>query len=269
MVQDYSTSPTLTWNTTGLAPGIYRFSVWARDAASSGTYGNSAGRWDAYDNNTVYTLATVCGAVSVTVSPPSPSSVGAVVTVTAHATGCNNPVYHFGVLAPGATTYQMVQDYSTSPSLTWNTTGLAPGIYRFSVWARDAASSGAYGNSAGRWDAYDNNTVYTLATVCGAVSVSVSPTSPSKVGTGVIVTAHAAGCANPLYHFSVLAPGATSYTVVQGYSSSASFTWNTTGLAPGIYRFSVWARDAASSGVYGNSAGRWDAYNNDTVFVLS
>jgi spore germination protein YaaH len=269
MVQDYSTSPSLTWNTTGLAPGGYRFSVWARDAASSGVYGNSSGRWDAYDNNTVYTLATVCGAVSVTVSPPSPSSVGAVVTVTAHATGCPDPVYHFGVLAPGATTYQMVQDYSTSPSLTWNTTGLAPGIYRFSVWARDAASSGTYGNSSGRWDAYDNNTLYTMTPVCAAVSVSVSPTSPSKVGTGVIVTARATGCANPLYHFSVLAPGATSYTVVQGYSSSASFTWNTTGLAPGTYRFSVWATDAASSGVYGNSVGRWDAYNNDTVFVLS
>jgi hypothetical protein len=66
----------------------------------------------------------------------------------------------------------------------------------------------------------------------------------------------------------VLAPGATSYTVVQGNSTSATFTWNTTGLAPGTYRFSVWATDAASSGVYGNSAGRWDAYNNDTVFVL-
>jgi hypothetical protein len=269
MVQDYSTSPSLTWSTTGLAPGIYRFSVWARDATSSGAYGNSAGRWDAYDNNTVYTLAPVCGAVSVTVSPPSPSSVGAVVTVTAHATGCPNPVYHFGVLAPGATTYQMVQDYSTSPTFTWNTSGLAPGTYRFSVWTRDAVSSGVSGNTSGRWDAYDNNTLYTMTPVCAAVSVSVSPMSPSKVGTGVIVTAHATGCANPLYHFSVIAPGATSYTVVQGYSSSASFTWNTTGLAPGTYRFSVWATDAASSGVYGNSVGRWDAYNNDTVFVLS
>jgi hypothetical protein len=163
----------------------------------------------------------------VTVSPPSPSSVGAVVTVTAHATGCPDPVYHFDVLAPGATSYQMVQDYSTSPSLTWSTTGLAPGIYRFSVWARDAASSGTYGNSSGRWDAYDNDTVYSLTASCSAVGVSGAPSSLVGAGVAVTLTAHASGCSNPLYHFDVLAPGATNYQMVQDYSTSPSLTWNT------------------------------------------
>jgi len=268
VAQDYSTSPTLTWNTTGLAPGTYRFSVWARDAASSGVYGNSSGRWDAYDNNTVYSLNAPCSAVTVSVTPSSPSGVGATVTLTAHASGCANPVYHFNVMAPGATSYAVAQDYSTSPTLTWNTSGLAPGAYRFSVWARDTASSGVYGNSSGRWDAYDNNTVYNLASVCAAVGVTVTPSSSTTLGTTVTVTAHATGCPNPVYHFNVMAPGATSYTVVQDYSTSPTLTWNTTGLAPGSYRFSVWARDAASSGVYGNSSGRWDAYDNGTVYSL-
>jgi len=271
MVQDYSTSPSFSWNTMGLAPGTYRFSVWARDASSSGAYGNSSGRWDAYDNSTLYSLTT-CSAVAVSVAPGSAVGVGGTVTLTAQASGCPNPnpLYHFNLMAPGSTTYQMVQDYSTSPTFTWNTTGLAPGTYRFSVWARDASSSGAYGNSAGTWDVYNNNTTYTLTT-CLAVSVTVSPASPRAAGTTVTVTANASGCpdANPLYHFSVMAPGGTTYTVVQNYSTSASFTWNTTGLAPGIYRFSVWARDANSSGAYGNGDGRWDVYNNNVTFSIS
>jgi hypothetical protein len=46
--------------------------------------------------------------------------------------------------------------------LTWNTTGLAPGTYHFSVWVRDTNSAGAQGNQFGTWDAYNNNTVYSL-----------------------------------------------------------------------------------------------------------
>jgi uncharacterized protein (DUF2141 family) len=270
LAQDYSTSPTYTWNTTGLAPGAYRFSVWAKGANSSGTFGNSAGRWDAYNNDTLYTLYTLggCSAVSVSSSPLSTAEVGGNVTLTASASGCANPLYHFGVLAPGASTYQMVQDYSTSPTLSWNTTGLVPGTYRFSVWAKDANSSGAFGNSAGRWDAYNNDTLYTLSG-CSTVSVSSSPPSTAEVGGNVTITAAASGCAHPLYHFGVLAPGASAYQLAQDYSTSPTLTWNTTGLVPGTYRFSVWVKDAGSGGAFGNSAGRWDAYNNDTLYTLS
>lgn len=269
LAQDYSASRTFTWQTNGLSPGAYRFSVWARDSTSPGAQGNSSGRWDAYDNSTVYSLTPVCSGVSVTVSPPSPAAGGATVIVTAHATGCPNPVYHFGVMAPGSSIYQTVQDYSSSATLTWNTAGLAAGAYRFSVWARDAASPGEMGNSSGRWDAFDNNTVYTLTPACSSVSVTVSPAGPSKAGTVVVITAHASGCPNPVYHFSVLAPGTSAYQIVQDYSTSGTYTWNTAGLSPGSYRFSVWARDASSPGAQGNPSGTWDTYNNNTTYGLS
>jgi uncharacterized protein (DUF2141 family) len=267
LAQDYSTSPTLAWNTAGLAPGTYRFSVWAKDANSSGAFGNSVGRWDAYNNDTLFTLGG-CSAVSVSTSPLLTAEVGGNVTLTATASGCTHPLYHFGVLAPGATTYQVAQDYSTSPTLSWNTTGLIPGTYRFSVWAKDAGSGGASGNSGGRWDAYNNDTLYTLST-CTVVSVTVSPGSPSARGTTVTVTATASGCSNPVYHFGLLAPGGTTYVLAQDYSASGTYTWNTTGLAPGTYRFSVWARDAGSSGAYNNSAGAWDVYDNSLTFTIS
>jgi hypothetical protein len=57
--------------------------------------------------------------------------------------------------------------------------------------------------------------------------------------------------------------------MAQAYSASGTYTWNTTGLAPGTYRFSVWAEDAASGGAFGYSGGRWDTYNNDTTYTLN
>jgi hypothetical protein len=269
VVQNYSTSPTFNWSTSGLAPGGYRFSVWARDALSSGYAGNSSGAWDAYDNNTVYTVTSLpCSAVSASASP-GPSS--GVVTISAAASACPHPLYRFSLLAPGSTSYQLVQDYSTSASFTWSTSGLAAGSYRFSIWARDMSSYGTYGNASGRWDAYNNNTVYALTTFCSAVSVSVSPASPAGIGAGIKFTAGASGCPNPnpLYQFSVLAPGASAYQVVQAYSTSPVLNWSTAGLVPGSYRFSIWAKDANSSGVFGNSMGRWDAYNNNSVYSLT
>jgi uncharacterized protein YkwD len=271
LAQAYSTSPTYSWNTTGLALGTYRLSVWARDANSVGVFGNTDGRWDAYNNNTLYGLSSSCSSVSVSVLPPSPAGVGTTVTVSALAAGCPdpNPLYHFSVLAPGASSYQLAEAYSIGSTFTWNTVGLEPGTYRFSVWARDANSAGTFGNSDGTWDTYNNNTTYTL-TSCSSVGVTVSPPSPSAIGSIVTVSARASGCPDlsSLYHFSILAPGSSSYQLVQDYSTNSIFTWNTTGKAAGQYRFSVWAKDANSGGAFGNSDGRWDTYNNSTVYSL-
>jgi N-acetylmuramoyl-L-alanine amidase/Fibronectin type III domain len=270
LVQDYSTSATYGWNTNGLIPGVYRFSIWARDPTSWGTYGNSSGRWDAYNNDTLYSLNS-CSAVSASVSPVSPAGVGTAVNVTANASGCPdpNPLYQFFVLAPGSSSYQLAQAYSTSPSFSWNTTGMVPESYRFSVWVKDANSAGAFGNSSGTWDAYNNNATYSLSS-CSALSVTVSPASPSTAGTTVTVNASASGCPDlkPLYQFSVLAPGSSAYQLVQAYSTSSTFSWNTTGMAAGQYRFSLWAKDANSAGAFGNSSGRWDTYNNNSVYSL-
>jgi PQQ-like domain len=267
LVQDYSTANVFNWNPTGVLPGTYRFSVWARDANSTGVFGNPYGRWDTYNNNTTFTLTT-CTSVAVGVVPPSATGVGTGVAVNAQANNCPNPLFKFFVVSPGTSAYQMVQDFSPSATLNWNTNGLVPGTYRFSVWTRDANSTGIAGNSSGRWDTYNNNTLYTLTT-CTSVGVTAAPPSPSTAGTSVTVTANASGCPNPspLYRFSIQAPG-SSYVLVQAYSSNPQFVWDTTGLAPGTYRFSVWAMDAQSGGAAGNTAGRWDVYNNTTVYAV-
>ena len=176
-------------------------------------------------------------------------------------------------MPPGANAYQLGQAYSTSNTFSWNTTGLAPGTYRFSIWARDNASTGIYGNQFGRWDAYDNSLAENLVvpTCTGALNASVSPASPAGVGTPVTMTAQATGCPdpNPLYQFWVLPPGSNAYQVAQAYSTSGTLHWSTSGLATGTYQFSIWARAANGTGAYGNQFGRWDTYNNSLAYTLS
>ena len=267
-VQPYGASAVFNWNTTGLTPGVYRINVWARDASSPGGFGNTYGRWDTYNANLVYTLTAGCPSVSDTASPVSPAMAGTTVNVTASAPGCLNPLFEFWVLAPGAALYTLGQGYSPSAVFSWHSP-VTTGTYRLTVWVRDNSSSGIFHNSSGRWDAYNANLLYTLTAGCPAVGDSASPPSNAAVGTTVVITASARGCPNPLYEFWVLAPGAALYTHGQGYGTNPVFSWNTTGLAKGTYRITVWVRDNSSVGVFHNSTGRWDAYNASLLFTLT
>jgi uncharacterized protein YkwD len=256
-VQAYSTANTWTWSTIGKAPGVYRVSAWVRDASSAGAYSNSSGSWDVASFSS-YTVTT-CTVVSLTSAPAFSAGVGTSVALTATAAGCPNPspLYQFWLLAPGASGWTSVQAYSTANTWSGSTTGKAPGVYRVAVWLRDASSGGAYSNSSGSWDVASFGS-YTVTT-CTGVSLS-SATS----GTSVVFTARAAGCPNPspVYEFWVLAPGASSWTLVQAYSTSNTWTWSTAGKATGTYQVVVWVRDAESAGASGNQFGTWDAYNN-------
>jgi hypothetical protein len=261
-LQAYSSRNSYTWSTAGLAPGTYYVSVWAKDTASTGNSGNSFGTWDT-SNILAYNLTSLpCRGVTLTIAPAGGVIIGRNSTVTAAASGCPHPQYQFWTLAPGATSWKLGQAYSNAATFNWSTTGLAAGSYGLDVWVRDASSSGVSGNSSGRWDAYAilQYTLTAATPTCTGASLSASPASSALVGTTVIVTGSAMGCANPLYEFWTLAPGATNWQLAQAYSSAATFNWNTAGRATGGYRVGLWVRDASSSGVSGNGSGRWDAY---------
>jgi Glycosyl hydrolases family 18 len=258
LAQAYSTSSTYTWNTAGLFPGAYRIAVWARDAGSGGEFGNTLGTWDTSNADTVYTVTTdPCSAATLTAVPAATATVGTGVGVTAHASGCPNPLYQFWILAPGAGSFTLAQAYSTTATYALNTTNKAPGAYVLAIWTRDVSSPGTFANSLGRWDAVGTSP-YTVTT-CSAASISSAPSS-ARAGTPVTFTATAAGCPNPspVYQFWVLAPGASSWTMVQAYSTSNSLSWTTAGKVPGNYQIAVWVRDASSGGAFSNSLGGWD-----------
>ena len=179
-------------------------------------------------------------------------------------------MYQFWMLAPGSSTWTVVQPYSSTATFNWNTTGKAVGTYRFSVWARDAASSGTSCNSLGCNDSFVPGFAYTLATTpCTSLTASVAPGSPQPSSTAVTITASASGCANPQYQFWILAPGSSTWTKARAYSSSATFNWNTSGLPPGTYRYSVWVRDASSGGTTSTSLGSFDAFVPGTAYTLT
>jgi hypothetical protein len=269
LAQSYSTSAVFNWNTSGLAVGTYRINVWVRDSSSAGAFGNSYGTWDAYNANLTYTLTAGCPSVADSASPANAAMSGMTVTVTASSPGCPRPLYEFWVLAPGASLYTLAQGYGISAVLNWNTTSLATGTYRINVWVRDSSSAGVYGNAYGRWDTYNANLTYILTTGCPSVSDSASPPTSAAAGSTVTVTASAPGCPSPQYEFWILYPGASLYTLVQPYGSSATLSWNTTGLAKGTYRINVWVKDSSSAGVYGNAYGRWDTYNANLLYTLT
>src|SRR4029077_12097059 len=95
VVQAYSSTTTFTWNTMHDPAASYLWTVWARDASSSANL-------DTYFPGTNYTLTTQpCTVVTASATPASPQTVGAVVTLSATASGCPNPQYQFWILPPG------------------------------------------------------------------------------------------------------------------------------------------------------------------------
>src|SRR6185437_5781337 len=118
--QAYSAGASFTWNTGGLVGGTYRFSVWARAAAGTGTFGNVLGRWDGYTTVTYGLTFEPCASVSGSAAP-SPAAVGVSVSVTALATGCANPRYQFFMLPPNSQSWLLAQPYSASATFTWDT----------------------------------------------------------------------------------------------------------------------------------------------------
>jgi hypothetical protein len=269
--QAYSSTATFNWNTAGLTAGNYMYTVWVRDTSSTGTSCGGLGCFDAYSPATAYAVTTQpCSSSNETAAPGSPQLSGTSVTFTATASGCPNPLYQFWILAPGSTTWQVAKAYSSSASFAWNTSGLPAGTYRYTVWVRDASSTGTSCGSLGCFDAYAPATGYALTSQpCISVTESAAPTSTATAGTTVVFTASASGCPHPLYQFWILAAGSTTWQIAQAYSTNATFNWSTTGLPAGTYRYTVWVRDSSSSGTNSNSLGTFDAYSPATAYTLT
>jgi hypothetical protein len=248
VAQDWSASPTFSWNTSGLAAGSYLVKSQARAGLT--------GDLQTQSPDTSYTLTTTgtapCTSVALSPSPASPQVVGTSVLWTASATGCSSPQFRFWLFRDGV--WSVVQDWSTSPTFTWNTTGLPQNDYQVEVDAR-AGTSGGFQAS--------NRVGYTLTattlTPCTTVSISPSPASPQAVGTAVVWTASATGCASPQFKFLVW--NGSAWTVARDWSTSPTFTWNTTGLAAGSYFVKAWARAGTSGDLQVQSA--------DTSYTLT
>jgi hypothetical protein len=244
ILQAYSSNSAATWDTTGLVTGTYNFDIWVRHSGSTAS-------WEAHiAPNPTYTLqaAPPCSSNTWnTPSPAGPQAPGTQITLGGAAGGCPNPQYQFWIQAPGGA-WVILQAYSSSSTAVWNTSGAATGTYLFDIWVKQLGSSAS-------WEAHISpNPTELLQTgsPCTSSTLAFNPVSPSQAGTSIQLTATSSVCPNPLYQFWVQAPGGA-WTILQGYSVSATATWKTTGLAPGTYLYDVWVKQA------GNSA-QWEAH---------
>jgi hypothetical protein len=242
----YGTSSTYAWTVpSGAANGtVYDWQVWVREAGSTSAYETWAG-----SKFTVGTPAT-CTSVSTTASPPGGATGGTMVTLTSSTQGCGNPEYAIYYQPPGGA-WTPLQAYSSPSTYTWNTTGAASGTYAFQVWARQIGDSAPY-------EAYDAFS-YTVGGNCSAVTASTSPAMPAT-GDPLTITASTTCSGSPTYAYYLLPPGGT-WQLAQDYSSSNTYTFNTTGQPTGTYDYQVWARASGSTAAYDSYAASSFAVN--------
>src|SRR5206468_9520186 len=132
--------------------------------------------------------------------------------------------------------------------------GASPGAVSLGVHVRDAASVAAY-------DGYTPIPA-TVYSPCRSPGVNTAPASPVAAGTTVTVTGSATGCSNPVYELWLRPAGSSTWQLVQAYSSSPTFRWNSTGAADGTVYLGVHVRDAGSTAAY-------DAVTSTAMTVFS
>jgi len=220
LVQDWSSLNTYVWTSTG-QPGVYGIEVDAKDASEA-----------AYDVYKLFNYSLAgCAAASLGASPPAPSPPGTTVTLTASASCPASPSYRF--LVNGS----VAQAYGASNTFAWNTTGLAQGTYDLEVDVRNLNSTAGYE----AWSIVAYKVAYPA---CTSASLAASPAGQGATGSTVTMTASASGCPTPNYRF--LVDG----SVVQAYSSTNSFSWNTAGKAAGRHTLEVDVRNQGSPSGY-------------------
>ena len=230
--QAWGASDNLVWSTNGYAPGAYDMKVSVRTVGSSSELGESV---------IPFTLtSSAATGVTLTPSPDGMAPAGTSVVFTAAASGGSSSYqYRFWLLT--GSTWTMVQDYSSSPTWTWNTASVVPGYYLVAVHSRTVGSTAS--SEAGTTYNYLINSAVPPATT---VTLTPSPDGMAPAGTSVVFTAAASGGSGSYQYRFWLLTGST-WTMVQDYSSSAIWTWNTTGVVPGYYLVAVHSRTVGST----------------------
>lgn len=258
----YQSGATWGWDSTNQPPGDYGFGVWVHDSSNPdpSTYDSNAGTRITFNPN--------CPNVSPVPSLSSPQSVDMTVYIYGTVTGatCTMPEFKFLTRPSTNPTWTVLKDwvpygqanYYWAP---WITTSLAgPATYYLGVWVRQHGVAGAYADSQSgdRFDAAASVAFVLNPDSCASVSLSGNPTSVVH-GSGTRVTFTAVGvCPHPnqsdqrlpSYQFVMRPASQNTWQTVQGYSTSTTWVWNSTGAAAGTVYFGIWVLDPSSLNSY-------------------
>ena len=232
VVRDWDPSASFNWTTTGGPAGTYYLEADVRDQGSTAFY-------EATSPVITFQLGgSTCSAATLTAAPASPGATGGAVTFTAGAT-CANPRFKFWMAPPGGA-WSVVQNYSASSTFNWNGAGV-PGAYRFEVDVRDASSSASYDTV--------KNATYSLVG-CTSATVRPSPAGGVHGATDVTFNATATCPGTATYRFWMRDPGSTRWSLVQDYSTNATYLWKAANQRAGTTLIEVDVRDQGSTAVY-------------------
>jgi spore germination protein YaaH len=229
IVQDYSAASSFMWTTTGAA-GTYGVEVDVRDASSTAPYDHVA--------NSTYVL-TSCSGARLSTNIPSPQPIGSTIVLSGSASCLSTPTFRFWVRDLTGR-WTIVRDYSTVTTFSWNTTGLADGVYGLEVDARDLGSTAPYETVAN---------LNFLVDTCSSARLATSKASPQAPGVPVVLTATSSCMGTAEYRFWVRDLTGR-WTIVQDYSATSTFTWNTSREIMGTYGLEVDVRNHGSLAVY-------------------
>lgn len=188
-------------------------------------------------------------------SPASGTAgVGASVTITATCPPASVQSYEIVVQSTTSGTSTVVQGWTTNTTgtdtATWTTTNDQPGEYYIDLNTSDLTSNQclAADTSCGT-----TSVLYAL-NACSVPVLDITPVSPQLVGVTVNIaaTSTCSGGLAPEYQFSETL--GTTTTVLQSYSTTSTYAWNTTGVSPGSYQITVSAYPSGASPTAASSA---------------
>ncbi len=229
-LQAYSGTDTFTWDTTGKAASTYSVRVLIRNAGSTAASEGSLALSYAV-------TAPPKPTVQLSANPAGPQMTGTQINFTATGSGGTGS-YEFQFMIFEAGTWKTLQAYSSANTWTWDTTGKLGGTYPVKVFIRNSGSTAA---SEG------TTTLNYLLTAPPAPSVKLSanPASPQLVGTQITFTATGSGGTGS-YEYAFQVYDGT-WNTMQAYSSSNTWTWDTTGKKYMTYNVKVLIRNAGST----------------------
>jgi large repetitive protein len=240
-----ATSAAFSWNTTGVGNGSHTLGLTVTDSTGAAATATRA-----------VSVNNASGTLQVSLTQPAGGSTvsginWAVVWVSG-ASGTSN-VY---TLRVGAQVVGTQTTSSTGPvSIPWDTTTVANGPQVLTASVRDAT-----GNTG--------STGTPLTVQNGPTALSGSFTTPAAgatVGGTAVTIGMAAGGGSPAYTYRLTIDGAQVFTTTTG-ATSASFTWNTTGVSNGGHTLGLTVTDTKGASV---AATRSVTVQNGTALVAS
>jgi hypothetical protein len=246
--QAYGTSMTTTWTPTSSDVGTHVIQVWARSAGSTSSY-------EAWQSVTVAVDPPQALKVQLASSRTFPVAAGTPVTWTATTSGGSGPAeYQFWIYNAVTSAWTVGRAYSTTNAYTWVPS--TAGTYVVQVWARTVGST--VSNEA--WAGSGNLKVNAMAPL--TVRSLTPSTSTATPGTVVTWTAQATGGMAPLeYQFWRYNQDLRTWTMVQPYGTSATYSWTPAATDGASYTVQVWMRSAGSTA----SQEAWLSANTVTV----